>query len=61
MTREELSMSIASQSQWTHIRALLDRLDPAGRFTPGCVHLCVCDATWIGGMSLAAQSALVNP
>ena len=58
MTREELSMSIASQSQWTHTRALLDRLDPAadGRCTPGRVHHCVGahDATWIGGVSLAA-------
>lgn len=58
MTREEVSMGITSQSQWTHTRALLDRLDPAadGRCTPGCVHHRVgaLEATWIGGVLLAA-------
>lgn len=52
-------MSTTSQTRWTDIHALLDRLDPIAErdcSVPGCVHHCVgChEATWVGGVLLAA-------
>lgn len=52
-------MSTTSQTRWTDIHALLDRLDRIAErhcSVPGCVHHCVgChEATWVGGVLLAA-------